>query len=73
VRTLALRQHGCSRRSSHRARRLGTWPSSVTFRGTRGSVDASAFLKNACAAAIPRSRRSRKSTVLPCLSTARYR
>src|SRR5450631_2638118 len=62
-----------SRRSSHNARRLGTWPSSVTLRGTRGAFDASALRKNACAAAIPRSRRSRKSTVLPCLSTARYR
>ena len=32
-----------------------TWPSSVTFRGTRGGVDASALRKNACAAAMPRS------------------
>src|SRR5450631_818036 len=67
VRTLTLRQHECSRRSSHNARRLGTWPSSVTLRGTRGAFDASALRKNACAAAIPRSRRSRKSTVLPRL------
>lgn len=73
VRTFTFRQQGCSRRSSHSARRLGTWPSSVTLRGTRGRVDASALRKNACAAAIPRSRRSRKSTVLPCLSTARYK
>jgi hypothetical protein len=73
VRTLTLRQHGCSRRSSHKARRLGTCSSSVTLRGTRGSVEQSALRKNAWAAAIPRSRRSRKSTVLPCLSTARYR
>ena len=54
VRTLTLRQHKCSRRSSHRARRLGTWPSSVTFRRMRGSVDASAFRKNACAPAVLR-------------------
>jgi hypothetical protein len=32
-----------------------------------------ALRKNDCAAAMPRSGRSRKSTVLPCLSTARYR
>ena len=57
-------QHGCSRRSSHKARWLGTCPSSVTLRGTRGRLVASALRKNACAAAIPRWRRSRKSTVL---------
>jgi hypothetical protein len=61
VRTFTLRQQGCSRSSSHNARRLGT-PSSVTLRGTRGS-----FEGNACAAAMPRSRRSRKSTVFGLL------
>ena len=35
VLTFAFRQQGCSRRSSHNARRLGTCPSSVTLRGTR--------------------------------------
>ena len=71
VRTFTFLQHGCSRLSNHNARRLGTWPSRVTLRGTRGALVESALRKNACAAAIPRSRRSRKSTVLPCLSTAR--
>lgn len=52
VRIFTLRQHGCSRRSSHSARRLGTWPSSVTLRGTRGSVVASVLRKNAWAAAM---------------------
>src|ERR1019366_8218715 len=51
VRTLTLRQHECSRRRNHNARRLGTWPSSVTLRGTRGAFDACALRKNAFAAA----------------------
>jgi hypothetical protein len=70
VRTFTFLQHECSRLSNRNARRLGTWPSRVTLRGTRGALVESALRKNACAAAIPRSRRSRKSTVLPCLSTA---
>jgi hypothetical protein len=41
--------------------------------GTRGAWVASVLQKNALAAAMPRSGRSRKSTVLPCLSTARYK
>src|SRR6187551_4088725 len=73
VRTSTLRQQGCSRRRRHNARRLGRWPSRVIFRGTRGIVDARALRKNAWAAATPRSGLSRKSTVLPHLSTARYR
>src|SRR5450631_4378166 len=36
VRTFTFRQHGCSRRSSDNARRLGTLPLRVPFRGTRG-------------------------------------
>jgi hypothetical protein len=40
------------------------WPSSVTLRGTRGKVDASALGKSVCAVAMPRSRRSRKSLEL---------
>jgi hypothetical protein len=49
------------------------WPSSVILRGHLGKLVDRALRKNACAAAMPRSGRSRKSTVLPCLSTARYR
>jgi hypothetical protein len=52
VRTFTFRQQRCSRRSGHRARRLGTCPSSVTLRGTRGSVEASALRKKACAVAV---------------------
>ena len=70
VRTSTLRQIGCPPRSRHNTRRLGTWPSRVTLRGPRG-CEVSALRKNACAAAMPRSGRNRKSAVLPCLSTAR--
>jgi hypothetical protein len=55
------------------------WVSYTTHHGeglektNSGGFSANALRKNACAAAIPRSRRSRKPTVLPCLSTARYR
>jgi hypothetical protein len=38
VRTFTFLQHGCSRLSNHNARRLGTWPSRVTLRGTRGAL-----------------------------------
>src|SRR5258706_2906419 len=41
------------------------------FLGHRVGLVARAFLKKACAAATPRSGRSRKSTVITCLSTAR--
>src|ERR1700676_3741507 len=73
LRTLTRRQAGCSRRKSRNARWLGTWPSSVTLRGARSGCEASALQKNACAAAMPRSGRSMKSMLRPCLSTARYR
>src|ERR1022692_4617687 len=39
--------HRCSRRSNHSARWLGTCPSSVTLRGTRGAWVARALRKNA--------------------------
>src|SRR4030095_15248222 len=45
VRTLTLRQQRCSRRSSHRARRLGMWPSSVILRGIRGATEMRALRK----------------------------
>ena len=60
-----------SGRSFHSAERLGTWPSSVTVRGKRSPFESSALRKKACAAAMPQSRRSRKSIVCPCWSTAR--
>ena len=50
VRTSTLRQSGCSPRSRHKARRLGTWPSRVTLRGARGCEE-SVLRKNALAAA----------------------
>jgi hypothetical protein len=50
---------------------LCKWPSSVILRGHLGKLVDRALRKNACAAAMPRSGRSRKSTVLPYLSTAR--
>src|SRR5438876_801262 len=53
LRTLTRRQAGCSRRKTRNARWLGAWPSSVALRGARSGCEASAFRKNACAAAMP--------------------
>ena len=53
--------------ASHRS--ASTFDRSVILRGHRGKYLDSALRKNVCAAATLRSGRSRKSTVLPCLST----
>jgi hypothetical protein len=55
---------GSSRRRSRRARWLATWPSSVILRGHLGKLVERALRKNACAAAMSRSGRSRKSTAV---------